>query len=521
MKGKIGIWAITTCIAMLMITSSLVISATEAEHAITPLKMKTLDFERQNLELQTAPVSVPQQRIAKPLGDPLFAYEGDQYHPSFGMSPSGVYMAAYRDDSTDNVIWTYDPEDGVYYELEGYDDFPSIKWWDGTRFFGTLVPDPFDCDGAAIYIFETTDPTDFETYSLLYWDWSDNGWSNMLDSEIACDNSQESWEWGFVSLVATTTYGDGVYNGPFISYQTAEDGYATISWYYGLDGCRHTDATIDHVKYKTYAVYDWLDPDTSLWYTVIRTDSFNNWDLDGNLVAYGGAGDLQKPAVDANNGNIVIVSESNEAGNQDIICLYGKNLETLQTSVVSADVGDETNPDIRHVEDTTFICTFVRGGKLYVTTTENAGASWSSPVAVGDNVVDEYGTSYIGDFASYGMYTVDNGNDYDIYMTELGGGADIPVIEIASISGGVGVSVDVQNTGTGDAVDIPYTITATGGLLGFINKETTGTVSITAGASQTLKLPMILGIGKVTVEVTVGSATESVQGNQILLFTLL
>jgi hypothetical protein len=517
-KRQLSIWAMSMLIVGLMVSSSIVISAGETENKISTIRYEQFNGEMQTFELNQAPKTFQPHRLAKPLGDPYFAYEGNQYHPAFGLSPNGQMMGAYRDDETDNIVWTYTNEDGIYYDLPGYDDYPSIKLWDGTRFFGTLVPDPFDSMGAAIYIFETADPTNFDTYSLLGWDWSSNGWSDILDIEIACDNGKESWEWGAVSLIASTTYGDGVENGPFISYQTSEDGYATISWYY-LNDCLHTDIDIDHVSKKVYSVADYLDEDTGLYGLFIRLDHFNNWDLDGSAAAYTSGGNLNNPAVATNDGKLVIVAETDESGNKDIVCLNGGNLETLSTSIVVADAGDEMYPDIRHVEGDTYICTFVKDGSLYAVKSEDAGATWASPVNVGDNVYSEYKTADIADYASSAMYTVDNGEDLDVYITDVGGGADVPVIEITEISGGFGINAVITNSGTAAAENVEWSITCDGGV--FIGAESSGVIpTLAPGETATIKSGFVLGLGKSDIEVKADSASEQAQGTVILFFVL-
>ena len=515
-KTRIGIFAITLIIAGLMITSAVSIPTADNTTEINGITVVKSDRIEHRLEIQQTPKEIPLKHCSKPLGDPEFYYEGDQIHPAFGTGLSGQYMAAYRDDMQEQIIWTYSNEDGVYYDIGG--DYPSIKLWDGSRFFGTLVPDYMDSDGAVIYIFECTDPTDFETYSLLGWDWSDNGWSDILDMEIACDNSQEDWEWGFVSLVASTTYGDGVNDGPFISYQTAEDGYATISWYV-VEDCAHADADIDHEKHKTYAVYDCLFEGT--WELLVRVDYFNNWDMSGNLYEFIGDSNLEYPAVAANDGDVVILAETDENGNKDIICFYG-NPSHPSTSYVAMDIGDERYPDVRHVEDEKFICTFVKDNTLYTSITEDAGATWTEPQEIESNVEDEYKTADITDFASKVMYEVDNGADLDIYIADLAGGANAPLIEVASISGGIGVTAVIKNVGTADATNLEYSITATGGILGMINKEESGTISnLAVGAQETIKLPMLLGLGTVAITVMADSATETVSGTQIIIYTMI
>jgi len=520
MKRKnIGIGAITLIIAGLMISSAVAIPTAEDTTESIEIKIEKIEGVKQRLEMNSAPVSVPLKHVSKTVGDPEFFYEGDQIHPAFGTDPTGQYLAAYRDEEQEQITWTYSNEDGVYYDVGG--DYPSIKLWDGSRFFGTFVCDYMDLDGGATYLFETTDPTDFEQYFLTYWDWSGHGWSDMTDIEIAVDNSQEDWEWGFNALIASTTYTDPAINdGPFIHYQTAEDGYATISWYNDIEGCEHVDGAIDKVTADTYAVYDW--PGEGTWGLFVRLDDFDDWDADGAAYTLDLGSNVKSPAVAANNGNIVILAETDENGNKDILCLYGNDVEALESSYVSMGSGDEMYPDIRYVEDTTFICTFVEDNTLYTSITEDAGATWSAPSLIEENVEEEYKTADITDFASEVMYEVDNGDDLDIYRAPLGGGTEVPIIEIKSISGGIGVSAVITNTGTADATDVDYTITATGGILGMINKEATGTLSsIAIGAEETITLPMLIGLGKVSITVTADIASETVEGTQILVYTMI
>jgi hypothetical protein len=158
--------------------------------------------------------------------------------------------------------------------------------------------------------------------------------------------------------------------------------------------------------------------------------------------------------------------------------------------------------------------TFVRNGRLYASSTSNGGASWETPTEISEgSVYDDY---HEADVCEAGV--VYTGTD-DIVYFEPDIGSSRPIITIGDINGGIGVKVDVNNIGTADATDIAYTISATGGILGMINKEVSDTISISAGDIETISLPMILGIGAVTIEVTVDQASETAEGFQILFFT--
>ena len=97
----------------------------------------------------------------------------------------------------------------------------------------------------------------------------------------------------------------------------------------------------------------------------------------------------------------------------------------------------------------------------------------------------------------------------------------MPIIEIGTISGGMGISAEIKNTGSADANDVSYSISATGGILGKINKADSGTITVTNGGQEIISLPMIIGLGKVSITVTAGSASKTIDGTQILVYTII
>lgn len=409
---------ITLAVVSLLVASPINITAKE-----NPPEKQTVDFvklenELKSLQIKKTDLNIQAKPFPKQIGYPEFDDPGDQVHPGVARSLDTGYMAAYKDVDYGELVWVHsEAEDGVYFELGG--DYPSVKLWEGSRFFATLVPDSDDSNAGIIYLFETTDNRNIETYTLVGWDWSDNGWSDIIDIEIACDGSKEDWEWGVVSMVASTSYGDGVTDGPFISYQTSEDGYATISWYIGVDGCAHTDNVIDHETYKAYCAYDWHNSEGNRWELLIRIDYYDDWEAQGAMYEYYEPGtNYQYPAVSSYNDNIVTVFQTDENTNNDIKCFYGTDLETLKESFVAQTVDDETHPDIQHISGEIFLCTFVKNGNLYGSLSENAGQTWSGPWMISNDngaVVAEYKTS---DLSERGLQTMwgETGDDIDIWI---------------------------------------------------------------------------------------------------------
>lgn len=430
---KAIICMIAIAIVGLLITSVSSVPVQKTNEQTPSLTVTALDLEPQKLVVPTSYVTQTPNELNKmqSLGIPAFDGEGNQLHPAIALT-GPTHMSAYYDEDFGNIIWTfsttggppYDP--GVYYDNGG--DYPSIKYWGQdidlqNNFYGTFVTSYMDLNGGPTYLFHTTNPSDTATYEMKYWDWSSYGWYDMKDADISCDNSQEEWEWGISSYVTSSTYGNTYIDGPTVTYADPDtQGQGTISWYY-VDGCAHCDVSIDNSIIYSYAVYDWFDPDAGYWRLLCRVQDFEDiaagydalFDIDAG-------GNTEYPAVAAENGNIIIVAQTDLNGNADIICFYGTSLGSMMSTYVVDTGEDEMYPDIRHVAGDTFLCTYVKGNALYGKITDNAGATWGSEMMLSDpveNVVHEYKTSDLSENAIKAMYEVDNDIDIDIYITDV------------------------------------------------------------------------------------------------------
>jgi hypothetical protein len=424
---------IAIAIVGLLITSVSSVPVQKTNEQTLSLTVTALDLEPQKMSVPTQYLTQTPNDLNKmpSLGIPAFEGEGNQLHPAISLTGQ-IHMTAYYEEDLGNIVWTfsgtggppYDP--GVYYDNGG--DYPSIKYWGEDEdfqkhFYGTFVTSYMDLNGGPTYLFHTPDALDTTQYEMTYWDWSAHGWSDMKDADIACDNSQEKWEWGVSSYVTSSTYGNTYTDGPTVVYaDETTEGQGWISWHY-INGCAHTDISIDNSIIYSYAVFDWYDPDAEYWRLLCRVQDFdqimNGYD---ELFDLDAGGNTEYPAVAAENGNIVIVAQTNINGNADIICLYGSSISTLSTTYVVDSVDDEMYPDIRHVSGDTFLCTYVKGNALYGKISDNAGATWGSEVMLSDpaeDVVHEYKTSDLSENAVKAMYEVDNEVDIDIYITDV------------------------------------------------------------------------------------------------------
>ncbi len=348
----------------------------------------------------------------------------DYLHPAMGDAGNGylIYGGERIEGVPEiNIIWWLGSTDNgsTWGDTCGWDIFgasyPSVSYWGtGSQFYAAFVPPSFFYSGGTVILLDFPDPTDKLTWSGRYAPWYYYGWYGMEMADIATDNSQQSWNWGFEATIMSRTHADPtkvMTNAPVIFYQVDITGNTWISWNPLMQNCQTTKADIDLATHKTYAVYDRYNSDNDQNELLIRQDIFNDWD--------GGSASLQKaygdpdqhiiyPAVSAYNDNVLIVAATyhdSDPNDKDIICWYTNDgdLDNLTNlSIIAGTIDAENFPDIEHVENETFVCVYVKNNELYACRTTDGGATWSAPELVsvpGENVVEEYRTA---DFADGG-----------------------------------------------------------------------------------------------------------------------
>jgi len=348
-------------------------------------------------------------------------------HPALGDNGSDTLIRGfeYYDglDPLSYMFWNGSDDDGqnwtscCYLDLRG-GTYPSVDYrGEGSAFYGTFVPPPdFFGGSGAFMLVEVPDPMDAYTWVVGWLSYSPQGWHSMKMNEIACDNSLEIWHWGFQSAILSRTYpGSDMYDAPHILYPYSES-MAMISYHTSLDSCKTTSADIDAPGGKGYSVYDRYNHDDDQYQLFVRQDVYGVWDS-GTVALEKNFSDPDQhiiyPVVAAYDSRVVVIAATYHDSlpdDKDIVCWFtddGDLNNLTNMSIVAAGFESENFPEVSHLSDSTFVCTFVEDSVLYASRSHNGGADWSDPEQVSSNgqaVMEEYRTADIGDGGMRVMY---------------------------------------------------------------------------------------------------------------------
>jgi len=169
-----------------------------------------------------------------------------------------------------------------------------------------------------------------------------------------------------------------------------------------------------------------------------------------------------------------------------------------------------------------FYCVYTNNGNLYLSSSENDGATWSTGEQVNDvdgTVVD--GHKYFDIHKGGIVWTDDRNEDWDVYYRGLESGPS-PFLTIEGIAGGIGVSANIKNLGDAEATNVKWTISLGGTV--FLGGVTTDTInSIGTGKSASIKSGFPLGFGDIAISITATcdegvEASASASGKLLLFF---
>jgi hypothetical protein len=317
---------------------------------------------------------------------------GNQIRPAICQSERDVFIIWCYDTYYRNITGCSTYDDGItwgnLYIWSRNSSYVTPDYWEGERCFFTDLVNPRTIDGYInLYCYDNiTDETTLYGYRFNV---GDAGYFGMKDASIACDNSQNWWEFGVGAYIMNYSDDEGYTDLPIIFYMfpNSED-WAGIGYWEGIQNCAHCENDIDRITHLHYAVYDYYNISSGHWEILIYINDFEEiMDEDlwtGYILAE--QGDLERPVVAAYNDHLIILAESETNGNKDIICYYSpSSIDNLQQQLLFNTSDQEGCPNIFHVENTTFVASFVRNGNIYTTWTMDGGAHWTPPYQVNEN----------------------------------------------------------------------------------------------------------------------------------------
>jgi hypothetical protein len=346
-------------------------------------------------------------------------------HPALGDNGIGIMARLYEyydGASPDNIMYINGSSNyGATWDTCCWIDmlgetYPSLDLWtSGNYFIGAFVPPASFENGAAFFLVAIPDPMDHLTWFVNFSSMASSGFYGMKSVEIACDDGNQSWNWGFQSAVVSRTWpGMIVDDIPFVFSYHNNIPYGSFNP--TLENCLTTSADIDHANGKTYAVWDIHNTARDQNQLFLRQDFVYDWSLtsDGALKSFADSNEqIGYPVVAVDSGHLLIVASvyhDSAVADKDIVCWYTAtgDVDSLNSlSTIAGTTAAENYPELSHVQGTTFVCTFVKQQSLYASWSTTAGADWTAPVqisSVTEQVVEEYRTADIGDGGKQVMY---------------------------------------------------------------------------------------------------------------------
>ncbi len=326
----------------------------------------------------------------------IMGYEFDYHNTT---DPSEDYKTVIWQGSNNNGgNWS----NGIYWVNDTTGDplnisYPDADYWGKNNsknvFYGTVVAEPGIHSSEMILMKIEGDPTEQNSYNTISWDWTAAGHLNMTSARIACDDSQNTWEFGTISMVMDY---QAYANAPCSSYANEDDPQSGWISCYPIGGCRTTGCAIDGEDaaggYPVYIGWDLVYGGNDS--VLIGFDFFEDWSGTGGYVWWWGPDImLRKPCLDASDGHFIMLSEFwiyddiNMTYDKDIVAWhynYSNPNHVADVDIVLDWVGgtiwDETTPALRNTQGMSYIATFVLNNTLYACKTNDGGVTWTTPM---------------------------------------------------------------------------------------------------------------------------------------------
>jgi len=517
---------------LLIISSTNVISTTNEKGENIKVNINKVKETSESIEI-TKKIYMDLNSI-QPTNIPITSAPEDEFYPTIGIASDGALGFAYTvqtDFFTSEIPWFYSTDDGNTWEgglvwiIEGIQTGPTIAYTGSDRYFVASLQDPINGDGANQWLLNYVDISDTDTWEGSMWSWADSyPYRDRGIPDIAgYDLVDAPVTWNHLTICIGTR--DERVNMPIFNYLNYdEDGSGWSSYHDTFQGCENSAIDIDQTNGYFYTVVDHYNETRGDWDLILingdchptadRSLHYFDWTTMGETK------NTKSPDVGANGGTVMIVAEQDELipGKNDIVCYYSSDNSTWDMSIVAGDTADdEVNPTIVVYGDSA-TCTYAIGDNLYSCHTIDGGATWADHEQINSqdsSFVNERRNSAITN-GGYTFWTDSRNGNNDIYYDNIGF-PPAAVIEISDITGGIGVSATLTNIGGADATNLDWSIDVEGGFILLGHKE--GTISTLApGSSQTIKLPLVIGLGASTITVEAGGVQQQADCKVLLFF---
>lgn len=513
--------------AIIVVTLMLMVSLSVAVEQ-QPLSYETTDNIVGKLPVDKINIFESKSNVeeASTLAEPLVM----GIHPAVTSDGSEIFFAFESTDEENVLFAGYAPETNELISAGAWENIyppesPDVDSCGSGRYIGTYVPNYLDNTGM-INLVEIGDIYDVNTWLAYGVDFSDNGFENIFDIAVGgyTPEDQEEWEFNYGGSAYITDYYDaetGEFYEATISYlYTTPDGsvvYGLPSYFAnrGISGCTSVSMDIDQVTSESYEVWT-FDNDGNM-EIFVNQQNYGEWDDSPGFEVHPSvrtktirsAGNDNYADVAALNDNAIVVSERDES----VVAYYSTNGGFSYKESLISPTGFK--PRVTYLDESIATCQFTKEDGVYYSITLNDGETWTSPELIPDT--DGVSTAeQSADICKLGSVYETVG---EIYYEQID--FEVPILEINSVSGGIGVSVEIGNVGNGDASEKEYEVTITGGQFDLIDKQITGTLSIPAGSTKSIDTGIIFGLGPINIDIKVGTLRQTVTGKQLLIFTQL